>query len=250
MPRSASPSRSCCPRAPLGASYCTVRFGNVLGSRGSVIPTFTRQIANGGPVTVTDARMTRFFMSVEEAVQLVLESSVLSDGGGEVFMLEMGEPVRILDLAERMIRLSGYQVGVDIPIEIVGMPTGGEARRGAPDTRGRGPDHLPSLHQPADPDHGAGRGVRRSVWRSCERPTARRDADAVRKLLFSVGTLAASAVSPTRASPPATAPDRRPTAGWPIRTGQEPGRIDAGPDRPGVGRPSRSRHDPLPGAHG
>jgi FlaA1/EpsC-like NDP-sugar epimerase len=111
-------------RAPSGTSYCTVRFGNVLGSRGSVIPTFARQIASGGPVTVTDARMTRFFMSVEEAVQLVLESSVLSDGGGEIFMLEMGEPVRILDLAERMIRLSGYQVGTDISIDVVGIRPG------------------------------------------------------------------------------------------------------------------------------
>ncbi|MGH9079939.1 MAG: SDR family NAD(P)-dependent oxidoreductase, partial [Acidimicrobiales bacterium] len=110
--------------APRGASYCTVRFGNVLGSRGSVIPTFSRQIANGGPVTVTDARMTRFFMSVEEAVQLVLESSMLSDGGGEIFMLEMGEPVRILDLAERMIRLSGYRVGGDVAIDIIGARPG------------------------------------------------------------------------------------------------------------------------------
>jgi FlaA1/EpsC-like NDP-sugar epimerase len=110
--------------APRGASYCTVRFGNVLGSRGSVIPTFSRQIANGGPVTVTDPRMTRFFMSVEEAVQLVLESSVLSDGGGEIFMLEMGDPVRILDLAKRMIRLSGYRVDVDISIDIVGARPG------------------------------------------------------------------------------------------------------------------------------
>ncbi len=110
--------------APSGASYCTVRFGNVLGSRGSVIPTFSRQIANGGPVTVTDTRMTRFFMSVEEAVQLVLESSVLSDVGGEIFMLEMGDPIRIVDLAERMIRLSGYRVGVDISIDIVGARPG------------------------------------------------------------------------------------------------------------------------------
>ena len=162
--------------APKGAAYSTVRFGNVLGSRGSVIPTFARQIANGGPVTVTDARMTRFFMSVEEAVQLVLQSSMLSHGG-EIFMLEMGVPVRILDLAERMIRLSGCQVGIDIPIEIVGIRPGeklAEVLSMPDENRSSRPVYFRTStgccrsRPPSTP-------VRRRVLEELEQATARRD---------------------------------------------------------------------------
>jgi FlaA1/EpsC-like NDP-sugar epimerase len=104
--------------------YATVRFGNVLGSSGSVIPIFRRQIAAGGPVTVTDARMTRYFMTIPEAVQLVIRSGSLGDASGELFVLEMGEPVRIVELAEAMIRLSGFEPDRDIAIQIVGARPG------------------------------------------------------------------------------------------------------------------------------
>jgi FlaA1/EpsC-like NDP-sugar epimerase len=108
---------------PPGARFCAVRFGNVLASRGSVIPTFVRQVNSGGPVTITDPRMTRFFMSIREAVQLVLQAAAMSDGG-EVFILEMGNPVRIIDLAERMIRLAGRRAGDDVEIRVTGIRPG------------------------------------------------------------------------------------------------------------------------------
>ena len=103
--------------------FICVRFGNVLGSNGSVAPLFWKQILEGGPVTITDPRMERFFMLISEAAQLILQSTVLGKGG-EVFMLEMGKPVKIIDLAKKMINLAGYTPEVDIKIEILGSRRG------------------------------------------------------------------------------------------------------------------------------
>ncbi|MDR3669580.1 MAG: nucleoside-diphosphate sugar epimerase/dehydratase [Holophaga sp.] len=142
-------------RAKAGQRLVSVRFGNVLGSRGSVIPIFKEQIRKGGPVTVTHPEMARYFMTIPEAAQLVLQAGLLGDGG-KVFALDMGDPVRIVDLAREMVRLSGFTPGGDIDIQFTGIRPGeklseelftsGEERR-----TWIHPKILESVQDPLDP---------------------------------------------------------------------------------------------------
>jgi FlaA1/EpsC-like NDP-sugar epimerase len=143
-------------------TYSTVRFGNVLGSSGSVVPIFRRQIAAGGPVTVTDERMSRYFMTIPEAVQLIIRAGSLSEasggeGSGNVYVLEMGDPIKIAELARTMIRLSGLEPERDIAIEIVGKRPGEKLHEDLFNPHERpqptpAPKIVRAEHEPLDPE--------------------------------------------------------------------------------------------------
>jgi len=153
--------------------FLAVRFGNVMESSGSVIPNFRRQIQAGGPVTVTHPDMQRYFMTIPEAAELVLQSAAMGHGG-EVFVLEMGEPVRILDLARRMILLSGLRPDIDIPIVFSGIRPGEklheEVRALEEDTSATAHAQIRVFSGPAPP------GMMRRMLDELERVTQERDA--------------------------------------------------------------------------
>ncbi|MGE5553665.1 MAG: polysaccharide biosynthesis protein [Betaproteobacteria bacterium] len=166
--------------------FVAVRFGNVLGSRGSVIPLFKKQIAAGGPVTVTHPEMRRYFMTIPEAVQLVIQAGALGEGG-EIFLLNMGEPVRILDLARDLIRLSGLEPDVDIPIVFSGPRPGEKLFE---ELHAEGEEVLPTSHPKIVKLHAApvdGTWLEEGL-QQLERALASGDLEVLRNTLRHLGT--------------------------------------------------------------
>ena len=146
-------------------SFVTVRFGNVLDSAGSVVQIFREQIARGGPVTVTDAAMQRYFMTIPEAAQLVIQAGTIGKGG-QILSLDMGDPVLVVDLAKDLIRLSGYRPGDDIEIKFIGAARGRSSPRSCgPKEKPAWPPRIPRLPwPPAGPAIRRRRGSRSASW--------------------------------------------------------------------------------------
>jgi FlaA1/EpsC-like NDP-sugar epimerase len=154
--------------------FAAVRFGNVLGSNGSVLPLFHEQIARGGPVTVTDPRATRFFMTIPEACGLILQATRIAQGG-EVYVLDMGEPVRVLDLAHNLIRLYGYEPGRDIEVKIIGLRPGEKLHETLVDEEEE-TESLPTAKLMRIRGHGQESGRCRELLQALETELRHRDA--------------------------------------------------------------------------
>ncbi|HET9316117.1 MAG TPA: polysaccharide biosynthesis protein, partial [Vicinamibacteria bacterium] len=178
--------------------FAAVRFGNVLGSNGSVLPLFHEQIARGGPVTVTDARATRFFMTIPEACGLILQATRIAQGG-EVYVLDMGEPVRVLDLAHNLIRLYGYEPGRDIEVKIIGLRPGEKLHETLVDEEEE-TESLPTAKLMRIRGHGQESGRCRELLQALEVELRHRDAPGALRVVGQMVPTYRGGLSPLRAA--------------------------------------------------